>query len=421
MKIISVAIAFTTTLLLSATISTANAQENNKVDLAIFYGQGCPHCASMIGFLEEMESAYPQLSVYQYEIYFEKENIPLFQKIAQMYGKGIDAVPTAFIGEKSFVGFSNQMGHQIESEIIRCLEEGCPSPLIHLQPPQEEVPTVIVAANMNDQNAQRKEEETPLGMAQQYNKNGDIIDEEPKQEQENNPEKGFANTITIPAVIGAAIVDAINPCAFAVLIILITTILASGKKRRALLSGLAFSLSIFISYFLMGLGLYSAIQASGLTHTFYTVIAVLAIIIGLFNLKDYLWYGKWFVMEVPMSWRPRLKALIRGVTSVPGAFLIGFVVSLFLLPCTSGPYIVVLGLLAHTTTKSYALALLVLYNLIFVSPMILITVAVYFGLTTTEKAEQCRTKCLKILHLISGLIILGLGIVMLGSVWLGYI
>jgi len=171
----------------------------------------------------------------------------------------------------------------------------------------------------------------------------------------------------------------------------------------------------------MGLGLYKAIQASGLTHTFYTVIAILAVIIGLFNLKDFFWYGKWFVMEVPMSWRPKLKAMIKGVTSVPGAFLIGFAVSLFLLPCTSGPYIVILGLLAHTATKSYAIALLAFYNLIFVSPMVLITCAVYFGLTTTEKAEEWRTKRIKTLHLIAGLIILGLGVMMIGALMLGYI
>jgi len=83
-----------------------------------------------------------------------------------------------------------------------------------------------------------------------------------------------------------------------------------------------------------------------------------------------------------------MKTLIRGVTSVPGAFLIGFAVSLFLLPCTSGPYIVILGLLAHATEWGYAMALLVLYNFIFVLPMLIITGAIYFGFTTTEKAEE---------------------------------
>jgi cytochrome c biogenesis protein CcdA len=116
-----------------------------------------------------------------------------------------------------------------------------------------------------------------------------------------------------------------------------------------------------------------------------------------------------------------MKGLIGRVTSIPGAFLIGFVVSLFLLPCTSGPYIVILGLLAKATTKSYAIILLIFYNLIFVLPMILITLALFFGLTTTKKAEKLRQKKLKILHLIAGIIILCLGIGMLIAIKLGMI
>ncbi len=222
-------------------------------------------------------------------------------------------------------------------------------------------------------------------------------------------------------MLSGAAVDAINPCAFAVLIILITGILGSGGRQRALYAGLAFSLSIFISYYLMGLGIFSAVEAAGFTHGLYIAVAVLAIVIGLFNLKDYLWYGKWFVMEVPLSWRPRLKQLIGGVTSIPGAFLIGFVVSLFLLPCTSGPYIVILGLLAKTETRTAAMLWLVLYNIIFIVPMIAITAAVYFGLTTAQKAETWRTSHLHILHLIAGAVILLLGVGMLLSLWFGYV
>jgi len=430
-----VSAAFVTMLFFPTAISPVNAQGGNTVDLVLFYGQGCPHCAGMIGFLEEMESVYPLLTVHQYEVYSHAENIPLFQKLAEAYGEGIDGVPMAFIGEKSFVGFSNQIGDQIKSEIGSCVREGCLSPLRHLEQPEEEIPVskkeevpmLPLEGEVKGQ-ADPEEEKIPVvvvpSVMAEQEENGNSSANEARQDvptQEEHLDEDLASVITIPAVIGAAVVDAVNPCEFAVLIILMTTVLATGKKRRALFSGLAFSLSIFISYFLMGLGLYSAIQAAGLTRTFYAVIAVLAVFIGLFNLKDYLWYGKWFLMEVPMSWRPRLKSLIRNVTSVPGAFFTGFAVSLFLLPCTSGPYIVILGLLAQTTTKGYALVLLVLYNLIFVSPMVLITGAVYFGFTTTEKAEECRTKCLKTLHLIAGLIILGLGIVMLGSLWLGYI
>jgi len=220
--------------------------------------------------------------------------------------------------------------------------------------------------------------------------------------------ESFSQDLTLPILIGASLVDAINPCAFAVLLILMTTILASGIRKRALFSGLAFSLSIFIFYFLMGLGIYSVIANIETSRIFMKIIGGIAIILGIFNLKDFFWYGKGFLMEVPISWRPKLKSLIHSITSPVGAFFIGFLVSLFLLPCTSGPYIVIIGMLGHKTTYLKAVWLLVLYNLIFVFPMIGITLGAYFGMNI-KKAEEKRTKNLRILHLIAGIIMLGMG------------
>ena len=359
-------------------ISSLIAQEN-KVEIYMFYGQGCRYCDKLSSFLDEVQEKYPSLIVKKYEIYFNDENRKLFEDLSEAYGYEIGGVPTTFINNNIIGGFCSPKSlycpedtkEIIEKEIQNCLNKECESP-------EKKIKTI--------------EGKTKL-----------------------------TKTLTIPAVISAAVVDAINPCAFAVLIILLTTILAVGVKKRVLMAGLAFIASIYISYFLMGIGLYSAIQASGLTHKFYTIVAVLAIIVGLFNLKDYLWYGKWFRMEVPMSWRPKLKCLLKGVTSVPGAFLIGFVVSLFLLPCTSGPYIIILGLLAETTTQSYAFMLLLLYNLVFILPMVIITLVVYLGFTTTEKAEEWRIKNLKILHLIAGIMILCLGIGMFIAMWLGMV
>ncbi|MFA5184426.1 MAG: cytochrome c biogenesis protein CcdA [Patescibacteria group bacterium] len=213
----------------------------------------------------------------------------------------------------------------------------------------------------------------------------------------------------MPILIGAALVDSINPCEFAVLLILIATILASGNKKRALLSGLAYSASIFISYFLMGLGLYSVVSSLGTPTIFMKIIGGIAILIGLFNVKDYFWYGKVFLMEVPLSWRPRLKSLVKSITGPLSAFLIGFLVSLFLLPCTSGPYIVILGMLGHSETFMKAVWLLLLYNLIFILPMIIISIGMYFGMNV-EKAEETRNKNLRILHLIAGVIMVIMGL-----------
>jgi cytochrome c biogenesis protein CcdA/glutaredoxin len=347
--------------------AVVHAEVGQPVDLAFFYGRGCPHCAAMKQFLQTMEEKHPQLRVHEYEVYFDDNNARLFERVADAYHFQITGVPTIFLGEDAVTGFSEDAAPELEQKIERCIAQGCGSPL-----------------------------DRTAGAAR-------------------------ARTLTFPAVVFGAAVDAINPCAFAVLIILITTILGAGTRRKALAAGLAFSLSIFISYYLMGLGLYSAVAAAGLTQAIYIAVAVLAIIVGLFNLKDYLWYGRWFVMEVPLTWRPALKGLIQSVTSVPGAFLVGFAVSLFLLPCTSGPYIVILGLLAKTASRPSAMLWLLLYNAVFTLPMILITVAVYLGITTLEKAERWRTRHLQLLHLISGIILLLLGLGMLTSLWVGWI
>ena len=355
--------------------------DNNTVELVMFYGKGCPHCAQEESFLQQLEEKYPdKLIVARYEVYYDQRNRILFKQMSDAFGTELRGVPTTFIDKKVLIGFTDSLGASIEEEVARCIREGCISPIDIIK---DEVSII-------------EDDKSPAGLFE-------------------------IKSLTIPAVIGAAAVDAINPCAFAVLIILLATILASKEKKKVLWAGLAFTTSIYISYFLMGLGLFSVIRVAGLTSLFYTIVAILAILIGLFNLKDYLWYGKWFVMEVPMSWRPKLKMLLKGITSVPGAFLVGFVISLFLLPCTSGPYIVILGLLAKAATKNYALSLLVLYNFIFVLPMLFITGAIYFGFTTTEKAEEWRTKKLKTLHLIAGAVILLLGIGMLVALWLGYV
>ncbi|MEM2916542.1 MAG: cytochrome c biogenesis protein CcdA [Candidatus Woesearchaeota archaeon] len=219
------------------------------------------------------------------------------------------------------------------------------------------------------------------------------------------------SSFTLLTIISAALVDSINPCAIAVLLILIAALLAAGQKERVLRAGFTFTLSIYISYLLFGLGLFSALQISGISYWFYKIVGALAIIIGLANIKDYFWYGAGgFVMEIPRSWRPALKKILSGVTSAWGAFLAGFVVCLFELPCTGGPYIVILGLLAERMTMLASLPLLLLYNVFFVLPLVLITILVYFGYSNVEKATEWKERNIRRLHLFAGIVMLVLGL-----------
>lgn len=230
------------------------------------------------------------------------------------------------------------------------------------------------------------------------------------QEYINSVKNKQPSNVPLLVLIGAAFVDAANPCALAVLILLLATVIAAKGKNRALLSGLMFSLAIFLSYLLMGIGVYKAIAAAGVAKYLSLGVGILAILIALANFKDVFWYGKWFIMEVPLSWRPRMQAIIKSATSPWSAFGIGFLVSLFLVPCASGPYVVILGLLAQKVNMAQTFFLLLLYNLVFVSPMILITLMMYFFNTRMGKLEGWRKNNLRLLHAITGVIMLAVGL-----------
>jgi len=366
-------------------IFNVQSENEDKVDLYMFYGQGCSHCNKLRLFLEEMEDRYPALVVNEYEVYHDNEGRELFEKMSNNFDASIDGVPTVFIDDKVIVGFSNSIGELIEEEIIKCLNNKCGG-------------------------SQAKKIDTEIVKF--------VGDSSPTNDSKSN---NFSKKLTIPIVILAATVDAINPCAFAVLIILMTAALSIANKKRALKFGLAFSASIYLSYFLMGLGLFSALQTIGISHGFYIFVIFLAVIVGLLNIKDYFWYGKGFLMEVPLSWRPAMKKILRSATSPWGAFVVGLAISLFELPCTGGPYIVILGLLAKEVTRDVGIFYLLLYNLVFVSPLIILSLIIYKGFSTTKKLEKIRQGKLKILHLIAGILMLAIAVVMIISVLKGLV
>jgi cytochrome c biogenesis protein CcdA len=103
--------------------------------------------------------------------------------------------------------------------------------------------------------------------------------------------------------------------------------------------------------------------------------------------------------------------MLGAITSPVGAFLMGFVVCLFELPCTGGPYIFILGLLAERMTMMAAIPILLLYNIFFVLPLVLITLFMYFGLSSVEKTTEWKERNIRKLHLVAGLIMLALGII----------
>lgn len=97
-------------------------------------------------------------------------------------------------------------------------------------------------------------------------------------------------------------------------------------------------------------------------------------------------------MEVPRSWRPKLDDILTSVMSPSGVFLTGFAVCLFELPCAGGPYLFILGLLAESETQALAIPILLYYNLIFITPLILITTLAYLGFSSLGRMTQWKQK-----------------------------
>ncbi|MBW2981422.1 hypothetical protein KY343_00950 [Candidatus Woesearchaeota archaeon] len=99
-----------------------------EVEVYMFYGEGCPHCAKEELFLSELEEKYSQLEVERFEIYFNDKNNKLFQEMGRAYGIEARGVPTLFVGKEAVVGFNDDIGEKIELEIKKCIANGCIDP-----------------------------------------------------------------------------------------------------------------------------------------------------------------------------------------------------------------------------------------------------------------------------------------------------
>jgi cytochrome c biogenesis protein CcdA len=227
----------------------------------------------------------------------------------------------------------------------------------------------------------------------------------------------ISESFTIGRITLLALADSVNPCAIAVLIMILISILIANPKnqKKVLFSGIAFSVAVFIGYLFYGIILvqffktFAEILRDNSKYV-YNGLAILAMLIGALSIKDYFIYRPGgFATEMPIFMRSKVKKIISGATSPTGAFVIGFLVTLFLLPCTIGPYIVASGLISELGFVK-AILWLSYYNLIFILPMIIITLIVYFGFTKVEDVSGWKERNIRKLHLIAGILLFLVGV-----------
>ncbi len=344
----------------------AELPQDNQKNVYFFWGGGCPHCENVKdnGILEKVDN-FENVNVYQLEVYANQENRDKYVKFADeleinQYQRGVP-----FLVIECQEGYSYFMG---DTPIINNLE----NVLMNCTPMKE-----IKSEGLSS----------------------------------NNP---HAKTLTLGSIIVAALIDSINPCAFGVLIFLLATMFSMASSKRALKFGLMYVFIIFLVYFLVGLGIMKVISEYSSIMGYVIVVAgILVFVGGLIEIKDFFWYGKGFSLKIPLKMKPKLEKITKKGT-LTAVILLGIVVALVELPCTGGIYLAILSLM-HVN-NSFGVSYLLLYNIIFVLPLIIMVLLAYFG-TKTEKITNWVESHKKWMRLSAGIIMVILAIYLLNSVY----
>jgi cytochrome c biogenesis protein CcdA len=187
--------------------------------------------------------------------------------------------------------------------------------------------------------------------------------------------------LTVPTVLGAGVLDGLNPCAFALLVLfatytltLVNSVTADGSptllaRRRLLGAGSLYVGAVWITYFLIGLGLFSFLGWLGEDHLVTRLAAILALVMALWMVKDILLPGWGPALAAPHAthgWMHR--AMERG--GLGGMLLAGVLVGICTVPCSGAIYIDIVAVLHASGGGTTGLALLALYNLAYIVPLV---------------------------------------------------
>jgi len=211
---------------------------------------------------------------------------------------------------------------------------------------------------------------------------------------------------TVLAVAAAGLADGVNPCAFATILFFISYLGMVGRKRREILAvGLCFALAVFLTYFLVGLGFFNVVRQAAHIEILAKIIfggtGVLCIVFGMLSVGDYFKARAGKVsdmsLQLPAFLKKRIHAAIREKTRmdslVAGALLAGFMVSILEFACTGQVYLPTITLVVKQEGYTSAAVLyLLMYNLFFILPLLLVFGLVYFGISSRGIARMMETR-----------------------------
>lgn len=215
-----------------------------------------------------------------------------------------------------------------------------------------------------------------------------------------------------PLLLVTGLFDGLNPCAFAVLLFFIAFLYTIHRTKTHILKvGIIYIIMIYLAYLGIGIGILKAFMITGTPHFMAKLASWLVIILGLINIKDYFWYGKWFTLSTPKVSRELITKWMHKAT-IPATIVMGFLVGLCTFPCSGGPYVAILGLLAAKTTYFTGLLYLLIYNIMFVMPLIVLLIF-FSNRRIIGRISRWETSEKKVIKLVMGILMILLGVIIL--------
>jgi cytochrome c biogenesis protein CcdA/glutaredoxin len=345
--------------------------------LAYFEQAGCQNCARTSYDLNVVVDRYPQLVIESFSME-EDENKALNEWLSDKYGVPEEqrlTTPMIFVGEDVLIGTGATLNPLLET-VGKYAATG----------------------------AERTWEEFDPEEAEQR-----LVDR--------------FQSFGVLTVFGAGLIDGLNPCAFATLVFFVSYLTFTGRKGREILFvGISFTLGVFITYLLVGVGLLKVIQSlsffNALGRWVYLITALLCLVLAVLTFRDFFRARKGqaseMTLKLPMTLRRRINKVIREGAQVQAfvamAFVTGFLVSLIELACTGQVYVpTIVYVLSQPELAAQAFLYLVIYCLAFILPLVVVFVLSYFG-TTSEQLGQFVNRHTATIKLVTGVVFLGLGL-----------
>jgi thiol-disulfide isomerase/thioredoxin len=367
------------------------------VRLYYFYSPTCPHCQAAKPLINDFAARTPWLELKAYAVKDNKENAQFYYNTAQSLGVEALSVPGFIFCRQVRIGYDS--AETTGAELIKALETCRADRIAH----------PVAASDAASPAAASGTAATATTAAEEAG--GTTI---------HLPLLGTVNAqaFSLPALtVVLAGMDAFNPCAFFVLLFLLSLLVHAKSRTRMAIVGGTFVLFSGIVYFVFMAAWLNVFLIAGELRVITLIAGLVALFVAALNIKDYFWFKEGPSLSIPDAAKPGLFKRMREVVTegamgpmLLGTVLLAIVANSYELLCTAGFPMVYTRALTLAKLESWQYyAWLAAYNAIYVIPLLAIVIV----FTKTMGARKLSESEGRILKLVSGLMMLGFGLVLL--------